>query len=85
MVWFFDKGTETAILLKNGLRKSRLLQKFSTTSIAKCLCIQIQKQPSTGVLIKSCSENMQKIYRRTPMPKCNFNKVALHFGMDVLL
>ena len=29
-----------------------------------------------GALIKRCSENMQKIYRRTPMPKYNFNKVA---------
>ena len=37
-----------------------------------------QKQPSRGVLNKRCSENMQQIYRRTPMPKCNFNKVALH-------
>ena len=24
-----------------------------------------------------CYENMQQIYRRTPMPKCDFNKVAL--------
>ena len=32
--------------------------------------------PFKGVLRKSCSENMQEIYRRTPMPKCNFNKVA---------
>ena len=23
-----------------------------------------------------CSENMQQIYRRIPMPKCDFNKVA---------
>ena len=30
-----------------------------------------------GVLRKICSENMQQIYRRTPMPKCNFNKVVL--------
>ena len=37
----------------------------------------IQKQPSKGVLKKRCSENMQQIYRRTPMPKCDFNKVAL--------
>ena len=36
-----------------------------------------QKQPSRGVLRKSCSENMPQIYRRTPMPKCDFNKVAL--------
>ena len=26
---------------------------------------------------KRCFENMQQIYRRTPMPKCDFNKVAL--------
>ena len=42
-----------------------------------------QKQPSTGVLRKSSSESMQQIYRRTPMSKCEFNK--LHFGMGALL
>ena len=36
----------------------------------------IQKQPSKGVYKKRCSENMQQIYRRTTMPKCDFNKVA---------
>ena len=35
-----------------------------------------QKQPPRGVLKKRCSENMQQIYRRTPMPKCDINKVA---------
>ena len=35
-----------------------------------------QKQPSRGVLWKQCSENRQQIYRRTLMPKCDFNKVA---------
>ena len=33
-----------------------------------------QKQPSGGVLRKRCSENIQQIYRRTPMPKCDFNR-----------
>ena len=28
----------------------------------------LQKQPFKGVLRKSCSENMQQIFRRTPMP-----------------
>ena len=37
----------------------------------------VQKQPFRGVLEKRCSENMQQIYRRTPMPKYDFNKVAL--------
>ena len=36
-----------------------------------------QKQPPRGVLKKRCSENMQQIYRRTLMPKCDFNKAAL--------
>ena len=29
--------------------------------------LHIQKQPSRGVLRKGCSENMQQIYRRTPL------------------
>ena len=37
------------------------------------LC-DLQKQPIRGVLKKRCFENMQHIYRRTPMPKCVFNK-----------
>ena len=37
----------------------------------------IQKQPSLGVLIKRCSENMQQIYRRINLRKYDFNKVAL--------
>ena len=39
--------------------------------------INIQKQPSRVVLRKWCSVNIQQIYRRTPMPKCDFNKVPL--------
>ena len=38
----------------------------------------VQKYPSKSVFRKRCSENMQQIYKRTPMPKCDFNKVALH-------
>ena len=38
--------------------------------------VNLQKQLTRGVLRKRCSENMQLIYRRTPMPKCDFNKVA---------
>ena len=36
-----------------------------------------QKQPSRGVLRKMSSENKQQIYRRNPMPKCDFIKAAL--------
>ena len=36
-----------------------------------------QKQPSRVGLIKRYSENMQQLYRRTPIPKLNLsNKVA---------
>ena len=38
-----------------------------------------QKQPFRGVLRKKCSKNMEQIYRRTPMPKSDFNKVTKHF------
>ena len=41
-----------------------------------CYCSP-EAEPPRGVPWKECSENMQQIYRRTPMPKCNFNKVAL--------
>ena len=40
------------------------------------VCI-MQKQPSRSVLRKRSSGNMHQIYRRTPLPKCEFNKVAL--------
>ena len=36
----------------------------------------LQKQPSNGIIRKRCSEDMQQIYRITPIPKCDFNKVA---------
>ena len=32
--------------------------------------LRSEKQPSIGALKSRCSENMQQIYRRTPMPKC---------------
>ena len=35
-----------------------------------------QKQTSKSVHITSCSEIMYEIYRRTPVLKCDFNKVA---------
>ena len=33
-----------------------------------------QRQPPRRVPRKRCSENMQQIYRKTPMLKCDFNK-----------
>ena len=56
--------------------KTDIFELSDNTNIAK-LFSSYQKQPPRGVHRKRCPENMQKIYRRTPMPKCNFNKVAL--------
>ena len=39
--------------------------------LTKIDCNQ-QKQPFRGVLRKRCSENMQQMYRKKPMPKCDF-------------
>ena len=55
----------------------------------KLVKYNIQKQLSAGILRKTRSENMQQIYRRAPMSKCDFNKVAAtllksHFGMWAL-
>ena len=38
--------------------------------------VKLVKQPSMCFLRKRCFEIMQQIYRRAPMPKCEFNKVA---------
>ena len=104
-------NTESEFKKNNGaMRKKVRLQrqqkrapKLSLPSCISKLLISItaiankQKQPSRGVLRKICSQNMQQIYRRapmlkcdfsTPMPKCDFSKATLlksHFGIDVLL
>ena len=65
------------------------LEALSTNSVNTALLIsttaisELQKHPSRGVLRKRCSENMQQIYRRTHMPKCDFNKVAKDLFISV--
>ena len=39
--------------------------------------IFFKKQTPRGTIKKMCSKNMQKIYRRTPIAKYDFNKVVL--------
>ena len=50
---------------------------------------KLQKQLRRGVLIKRCSENLQQIYRKTPISKCDFNKIGKkvkpHFAKGVFL
>ena len=45
-----------------------------------------QKQSSRGVLRKSCSENIQQIYKKTPMPKAHFGITLRHgcFSVNLL-
>ena len=50
---------------------------LSISLLREILLTNFQKQPSRGVPRKRCSGNIQQIYRRTPMPKCDFNKVNL--------
>ena len=52
------------------------LQDFRRPLAKQRMTTSSQKQLPRGVLKKSCSKNMQQIYRRTPMLKCDFNKVA---------
>ena len=64
------------------IRANAMLYKvrdFVNVGILKAI-YHAQKQPTRGVPRKRCSENIQQIYRRTPMPKCGFNNVALRSG-----
>ena len=50
-----------------------MVQKYRMFTILKV----IRKQPSRGAPTKRCSKNMQQIYIRTPMPKC---EITLRHG-----
>ena len=50
--------------------------KYLQLSNSKHRC-KVQKQPSRSVLRKRCSENMQQIYRRTPVPKWGVISIKL--------
>ena len=43
------------------------------SSSVKCL---------SEAVVQRCSENMQQFYRRTPIPKCDFNKVVKQLYWD---
>ena len=47
-----------------------ILQKYTKRSSPN-----FQKQPSRGILRKRCTENIQQIFRRQPMPKCDLIKL----------
>ena len=69
------------------IQKTSILQQSSPKIRFKWNPPFVQKQPSRGVLRKRCSENIQQICKRKPMPKCNFNRGGLksHFRIGDLL
>ena len=65
-----SEGMLLVFLLNESSPQSSLTQyKLQLGSLIS----RVQKQRSRGVLQKRCSENVQPIYRRTPMPKCDFS------------
>ena len=78
----FNKVTRTASESNTLWRQRFFLEDLECVGVSDRICYNItviQEQPSTGVLRKSCSENMQQIYRRKPMLKllCNFIEITL--------
>ena len=65
------------------LRKSKQNQSIfcnvSVFSVHWLSSLIVTLKKSTEAALQRCSENMQQIYRRTPMLKCYFNKVANKF------
>ena len=79
-MWWLS-GWKIFIEQTQSLHPSSLLEVLRPQFLIQLITIKLpkkisQKQPSRGVLRKICSKNMQHIYRRTPKPKCDFNKVA---------
>ena len=53
-----------------------LVPNYIKISCAEEEVIKMARSSHLGLFLgKSCSENMQQTYRRTPMSKCNFNKI----------
>ena len=60
-------------------KKKKQYQDTPTAFDSNSFLAAIKEQPSRGVSRKMCPKNMQHIYRRTPMSKCDFNKVVNNF------
>ena len=63
----------TKILFKSKIISSQRVEYSSSSAFIRTA---YQKQPVRDLLRKRCSENIQQIYRRTFMPKWDFNEVA---------
>ena len=60
--------TEAAILIIQAVASIRQ-RTISIQEVEISRHSKYQKQPHRGFFKKGCSENIQQIYRRTPMPK----------------
>ena len=68
LLWNFQMNEEYTNLLDWKILSWVLSVSFR---IYDLLDAELQKQPSKNVLVKSCPENMQQIYRRKPIPLCH--------------
>ena len=68
----YKEQKPVTVLLLIGLC---FVQNFLTITVWPYIAANFQKDLSRVVLRKRCSENMQQIYRRTPLPRCDFNKI----------
>ena len=77
-IFFFKIHAFPYICLLQVFPAGRLIRSYSRVDAIVFKLLWIQNQPPRGVHRNRCSENMQQIYRRILMPKCDFNKVAKH-------
>ena len=75
--WFSQIFLRTITLDRRGSFTSNFVKRFIYLGHLSWIFIYVQKQPPRGIPRTKCSENMQQFYWRTPMPKCDFNTVAL--------
>ena len=61
---------------KTGNKNKAILEYFKYFWVTKNIISESHKQYPRDVLRKRCSEHIRQSYKRTPMPTCNFNKVA---------
>ena len=69
-------GNSKANNFHNFFRGNKLNLFKTWEGIREIINISKNRKSHKGVPRKRCSENMQQIYTRTPMPKCDFNKFA---------
>ena len=70
--FFFKKNCIAYFTVKVQLKGFRATMRWQ-------LSFNHKKQPSRSVLTKKCFENVQQIYMRTRMPKCDFKAVQSNF------